>query len=227
MLKKMFARYKMLMSVAAVALLGMLSGCNHFAESTEKDSTKDIFGRPIQNGDPLPGDIVAKTMEQDSIFKALKDVVYSGMAGVLKNYGSKFREEYNSKYFITDLDNDGLPELWVKIGNYGDSGKLELYYPQSNGNLKKSFLFASPGKYYLGDSYLMQVVPNGPGYIEVNKIFLHRDEIHVDHIMSLDLYNNPDAKVPDFKEPEIQDISFKNLKPLQDFFHTSEKAPAD
>ena len=164
--------------------------------------------------DPLPGDLVMEALMSDSVQDVRKEDLRRSMTKIIKDYRKKFRQEYFTGYFMTDLDHDGLPELWVKIGNYRDNAKLELYYPMPDGSLRKSETFAEPGQYYIGENYLMQVVGSGPGYLDVNRISIVNGMMSVENERSIDLYSDPDAYIPTFAEHEIRDTSLTNLSSL-------------
>lgn len=164
--------------------------------------------------DPLPGELVMEAMMGDNLQDVRKEDLKRSMTKVIQDYRQKFRQEHFTGYFLTDLDKDGLPELWVKVGNYRDNSKLELYYPMPDGSLRKSETFAEPGHYYVGDDYLVQVVGDGPGYININRISIHNGLMHVENERGIDLYSDPNAKIPTFAEREIRDTSLTNLSTL-------------
>lgn len=185
----------------------------------------ELDPQELHNGtegrDPLPGELVQKILMEDSIRSVKNQELKNNMAGVIRDYSKRFRERYFNGYFLTDLNDDDIPELWVRVGNYRDNSKLELFYPMPDGSLKKSDTFAEPGQYYLGDNYMMQVVSAGPGYININKIDIHNGLMNVENIRELDLYADPNAQIPTFTEREIRDIPFSNLGPLYQAFKTS------
>lgn len=164
--------------------------------------------------DPLPGELVMQTLLEDSVQDVRRQELKKSMTNVIQNYRKKFRHEHFTGYFLTDLDDDGFPELWVKVGKYRDNAKLELYYPMPDGTLRKSSTHAEPGQYYIGDSYLMQVVGSGPGYIDVNRISIRNGEMQVDNERGIDLYADPTADLPNFAERVVRDTSFSNLTPI-------------
>lgn len=164
--------------------------------------------------DPLPGELVMQTLMEDSVQDVRREDLKRSMTNIIKDYRKKFRHEHFTGYFMTDLDHDGLPELWVKVGSYRDNAKLELYYPMPDGTLRKSSAFAEPGQYYVGDGYLVQVVGSGPGYINVNRISISNGMMKVENERSIDLYADPDAGIPHFAEREIRHSSLQNLNPL-------------
>lgn len=164
--------------------------------------------------DPLPGELVVQAILDDSIHDARREQLRTEMTKVIQDYRKKFRQDHFTGYFMTDLDSDGFPELWVKVGNYRDNSKLELYYPMPDGTLRKSDTFAEPGKYYIGDGYLMQVVGSGPGYIDVNRISIRNGEMHIVNERNIDLYGEPGVSMPVFAERAIRDTSFSNLSAL-------------
>lgn len=200
----------LILGLGSLAVLEVVSWHNDDDEIHEHPATMDQFA----SADPLPGDLVRQTLSEDSVHSVRMARIRSEMGKVISGYQKQFRHEYFTGYFLTDLDKDGLPELWVKVGNYRDNSKLELFYPMPDGSLLKSDTFSEPGQYYLGDDYIMQVVSSGPGYININKISLYNGMMNVENIRGIDLYEDPEASIPTFAEREIRDSSFSNLATL-------------
>lgn len=198
----------MIISIGGLVALGGCSSADH-DNAVDPDGTENLSMR-----DPLPGDLVREYLMEDSVKNIRREGLRKSMTKILTEYRKKFRHEYFTGYFMTDLDHDGLPELWVKVGNYRDNAKLELYYPMPDGSLKKSDTFAEPGQYYVGDDYIIQVVGSGPGYINVNRISIKNGSMRVDNENGIDLYADPEANIPVFAERAIRDSSFHNLTAL-------------
>lgn len=193
----------------------VLTGC--VGDGSRYEET-DWEGMHPANRDPLPGDLVKQTLKEDSIKLAKTDVVKQNMSKVLADYRKHFKGDHFNGYFLTDFNEDGLPELWIKVGNYRENSKLELYYPLEDGSLRKSDTPAEPGQYYLGDNYMIQVVGSGPGYISINKIKIHNGQMDVEHVRELDLYSDPSLSLPSFKEKEVRHSSLANLNALHNAF---------
>ena len=202
------------LSVMLVCIAGIVVfwGSNNSLYGFGGSHTADV--KHLQLNDPLPGELVMHSLIEDSVQDVRKEDLRRSMTKVIQDYRKKFRQDHFNGYFMTDLDNDGLPELWVKIGNYRDNAKLELYYPMPDGTLRKSETYAEPGQYYIGEDYIMQVVGKGPGYINVNRISINNGMMKVDNVRSIDLYTDPNASLPKFAEREIRDTSFNNLTVL-------------
>ena len=206
--------------LSALMLTGLLTSgvvmtsCDHGPKYEETDWE----GMHPASRDPLPSDLVKKSIEEDSLRDQKSKLVKQNMSKVLAQYRNRFKDTYFNGYFLTDFNNDGLPELWVKIGSYRENAKLELYYPLADGSLKKSDTTAEPGQYYLGPDYMIQVVGSGPGYININKIKIHNGEMDVENVRELDLYSDPTLSLPQFKEKEVRHTSLANLHPLYNAF---------
>lgn len=216
-------RAKNLMKKAAMlvmAFMGLwaLQSCDWASHEDIDLGLSETAGDALDR-DPLPGELVQKIIMEDSIRAATKIQLRKNMSAIINEYKTKFREQYFTGYFLTDFNDDGLPELWVKVGNYRDNSKLELYYPMPDGTLKKSTTFAEPGQYYMGDGYMYQVVGSGPGIININRVTIHNGTMDVENIRELDLYTNPEARIPKFKEREIKGIPLTNLTPLVNAFN--------
>ena len=213
-LKRVAASIAMLAALLASGTI--LSSC--VEHSGPKYEETDWEGMHPAGRDPLPGDLVQKTIEDDSLRLAKGNLVKKNMARVISEYRKRFKEDYFNGYFLTDFNDDGLPELWVKVGNYRENSKLELYYPLADGSLQKSDTSAEPGQYYLGDDYMIQVVGSGPGYININKIQIHNGTMDVMTVKELDLYSDPTLTIPEFAEREVRHTSLANLTPLYKAF---------
>lgn len=204
----------LLILILLLVVIGGAAVCWTFSFSfTDGDKKAELFHGP-NSGDPLPGELVKQIVYEDSVRTLRRGQLKEAMTNVIKDYRKKFRQEHFTGYFLTDLDKDGLPELWVKVGNYRDNSKLELYYPMADGTLLKSETFAEPGQYYIGEDYIIQMVGSGPGYIDVNKISLNNGVMSIENVNGIDLYSDPTASLPTFAEREIRDSSFNNLSTL-------------
>lgn len=209
-------------NIVLICVLGIVVFAGAFVLSASPwfdadDTAADVL--PTEERDPLPGELVQMHLDEDSVRHANKDIIKKNMAEIIKDYRKAFREEYYTGYFLTDFDEDGIPELWVRVGNYRENSKLELFYPEADGSLKKSLTIAEPGKYYLGPDYMMQVVGAGPGIISINRIKITNGQMDVENMRDIDLYADPGARVPKFSEKEAPDHSLGNLSPLYASFN--------
>lgn len=215
MLKSRFKAGSSTLFLVLLVFLLAATGCKRQGSTYEESDWESQlpYGR-----DPLPGELVMNTLKEDSMRVANRVAIKQNMLAVLSQYRKNYNQEYFNGYFVTDIDKDGLPELWVKIGSYRENAKLELFYPNPDGTLRKSDTPAEPGQYYLGDDYLVQVVGAGPGYININRISIHNGTMDVENVKELDLYSDPEAQIPKFKERELRHTSLANLGPLNSAF---------
>lgn len=198
-----------LVGAAGVSLLGSCSWGNQ--EDLENDGTHHT-GSLEDLDDPLPGELVKRALVEDSIVEARREKVRENMISTLNDYSKRFRNSHFTGYFLTDLDHNGEKELWIKSGTNRENSRFELYYPHGDGELMRSGTIAEPGRYYLGDGYIIQVVSAGAGIININRITIHKGEMDVENIREIDFYKNPDATVPKIPEPEILNIALTNIK---------------
>lgn len=199
--------------ILGLILLAMLTaGCGN--RRADDGSAERAPEAELQR-DPLPGDLVEQTIREDSIRNERNKEYKAAMTKVLADYRKKFRNSYFTGYFLTDLDNDGYTELWVKSGSVRDNSRLELYYPMPDGTLRQSETLAEPGEYFLGDSYLIQVVGAGPGLININRVGIYNGTMDIENLRTIDLYANPKAQIPTFEEKPIRAYSLSNLSPLK------------
>ena len=173
-----------------------------------------------------PAQQARKAQIEDSLWREAKMKLHQGMTDVLKTYQPNHKNNKHTGYFLTNFDSDTIPEMWVVIGNLAETFRLELYYPLPNGSLERSQVYTGFGTYYKGDKYLKSAVKNGPDYLSINQITIRKGELYADEIESINLTEDPNAKLPQFKEKEIQLIPFSNLAPLnQALGMTSKSAP--
>lgn len=165
-----------------------------------------------------PAQQARKAEIEDSLRREANKKHHEEMTNIIKTYQPNYKDNRHTGYFLTDLDNDSVPEMWVVIGNLGENFRLECYYPLADGTLHRSQLYTGFGTYYRGDSYLKSAVKNGPDYVSINKITLRKGELYSDELESINLNEDPNAKLPKFSEREIQLYSFSNFTPINQAF---------
>lgn len=168
--------------------------------------------------DPLPGDLVKQILLEDSLYSSSKDKIMEGMLTVVAGYKRSGSNKGLSSYFLTDLDHDSIPELWVKTATNEDDAKLELYFPTPDGGLKRSSSYAGIGKFYEGPGYLIQAASNKQGYFTINRITIDRGSMDIQEMETFDLYAHPEIKSKTFSEPLVKEYSFNNLTPIKTAF---------
>lgn len=173
--------------------------------------------------DPLPGELVEDILRTDSILDAQKDVVKDTMSKVLAEYSKKHNNPAQTSYFTTDLDNDKVPELWIKNTNAIGEPRIELYYPMKDGSLKQSEVPVRNGDLYLGDDFVMLVMRGDPGKILIKELSIVNGvaELHV--MKELDLALDPTLKNFTVGLPSITTAALSNLGPLNAAFEISFK----
>ena len=216
MFKKRTFTHELRRIFPATALLLLAVAAIWGFQSCDRDG--DGKSKTENRTDPLPGDLVRETILEDSLRQIRKEKVQSNMEKVLAEYKSRSSNLTFNGYFITDFDDDLMPELWVKSGTNRENSRLELYYPRPDGSLQKSEVKAEPGKYYLGEKYLIQMVGSGPGRLNVNRVSIHNGEMDVVKLMEMDIYSNSKNQMPKFEEREIRNTSLANLSTLYSAF---------
>lgn len=206
-------------AVSLMALGALWQGCTPKTEEERAKKPVAASESEVRGHDPLPGELVAQALREDSVRTARKAAVKRHMTEVIANYRKRFQEPYFNGYFLTDFDDDEVPELWVKVGSYHDNSRLELYYPMPDGTLSRSDVQSEPGQYYVGDGYMMQVVGDGPGVININRITIRRGQMYIENVKQLDIHSNPGAQMPKFSETEKRYSDFTNLSTLYNAFN--------
>lgn len=135
------------------------------------------------------------------------------MVGILK----KYRNQQTDGYFITDINNDGNPELWIDCyGDVATNGHKDIYYFDKNGVLKKDVL--QTGRRAHDFCY-----KNGKLYLVyenlIYEISLQNNKIHRNLILEFDMdWGEQDGEPKSFSKGSKQLWrSFQNL-PLIEFF---------
>ena len=192
---------KILLPLACAAIF--FAACDGLKEEKNGDEGRPAVSKKAVP-EMLPGDTlylpISKSTLPDSIRQALKQ----GMKDVLSSYDRRYKDKYYTGYFVTDLNGDSLPELWVKSGTHRENSRLELYYPLRDGTLKKSSTPAEPGDYYLGEGYVIQIVGAGAGMKNVNRITLRRGEMDIENIQEIDYLDDAKSALPKPEEPKIK-----------------------
>ncbi|MCH5214379.1 MAG: hypothetical protein J1E97_04240 [Muribaculaceae bacterium] len=203
--------------IAILLIAAATGGCNGGGFKFQKPE-EEAQEEQAPDRDPLPGELIDEHLTEQAANQDVKEQVKKEMTDIITGFRGRFTNDYYAGYFLTDLNSDGLPELWVKIGNNLSNSKFQLYFPLPTGHLRKSEISSTPGQYYLGKDYLIQVESVAPGIIDINKINIKGGFINLHLTHQLDTHVDPDAKIPDFKEKEVRFTSFRNLTILNSAF---------
>lgn len=199
---------KLFYLISAVLLSAMLAvSCN----KNKKDQVE-------VSSDPLPGELVQDALRADSIRTATMGMVKDSMKSILVRYEEKLPNKEHMRYFMTDLDHDKMPELWIRNGSARDDQRLELYAPLKSGGLKKSEIQARHSDYYLGDDYVVQVMRGDPGKILLNELTINNGNLESHLMKELDLSKDPTLSNPKIDLPEVKTSPIGNLTLLDQAF---------
>lgn len=222
-LKKNWVKKSIRLAAGMLPVLFVLISCGNAPMVSQDDSVPGI--RPMDEDSVLvklrqPG--LSKglsgidSLKRDSVTTAVKKLLRENIEKQFSDLRGTFSSDYFNGYFITDLDNDGFSEVWIKTGHNRQNSRLQLFYPQLSGEWKVSTMAAEPGEYYLGDGYVIQIVTAGAGVISKNKLSINRyGEMEIDNEMEIDQFETPEKKIPKPAEKSIKDIKFSNLTPLR------------
>lgn len=180
---------------------------------------------PEVSHDPLPGELVQDALREDSLREVTKDLVQDTMTKVLTQYNETLPNKQHTRYFVTDLNHDQMPELWVRNGSARDNQRLELYFPLPGGGLKKSEIPARHSDYYLADDYIVQVMRGDPGKILVNELTIPNGNLESHVMKELDLSKDPTLKNYKVDLPEVKTSPLNNLALLNAAFEGEYQAP--
>lgn len=132
----------------------------------------------------------------------------------------------HSEYFLVDMNNDKLPELFVKTGGCEADYELDVY-TISNGKVKNIYhTSAGHRDFYRGKDYLLMVEAH-LGEFASYKLTMPNDKIKEQLLVR----KAPDVPIdefdyPEYTEPQIE-FHFEDMQPLKDAFDVFSTAPAN
>lgn len=132
----------------------------------------------------------------------------------------------HSEYFLVDMNNDKLPELFVKTGGCEADYELDVF-TISNGKVKLVYhTFAGHRDFYRGKDYLLMVEAH-LGEFASYKLTMPNGKIKEELLVckALDVPID-EFDYPEYSEPQIE-FHFEDLQPLKDAFDVFSTAPAN
>ncbi|MCH5328835.1 MAG: hypothetical protein J1E02_07420 [Coprobacter sp.] len=140
------------------------------------------------------------------------------MTKVLKDAYAAFPDPNDEpQYFMTDLDGDKIPELWVTTGTSTADSKLDAYV-NNNGNLKK--ITTEEGvfncTYHIGKNYVLLCYGH-MGFGGWYKLTINNGKIKKECIFEEEL-GDDEYEYSKPKEPCIQEYNVSDLSLLDRFF---------
>ncbi|MCH5318206.1 MAG: hypothetical protein J1E38_00680 [Paramuribaculum sp.] len=157
-------------------------------------------------------------LRQDSIAKeekrkALMTDIYNKMAPVIS--AAKKKEGSWGAYFTTDLDEDGIPELWVKTGTCNADAIWSIYI-FNEGQLKKikEIAYAFDSVLYKDAKGIIEMFAK-QGYTIWTLYTLADGNMKWKKIFEENLYETGRGDYPTPKCPKVREFKLNNLEPLK------------
>lgn len=114
---------------------------------------------------------------------------------------------YDEGYFLHDIDNDGIPEIWIKSGTCRADTRMLVY--QYNNGIRKIY-DAGAGSFYIGEGYVLDVYAQ-MGYATWEKLTYNGSSITSTVIYEEDI----NGTNRDYRDPEEKYIGFYSLNNKQ------------
>ena len=163
-------------------------------------------------------------LRQDSIRQAnerislLKKSIYSQMENVLITLRDGEMSGFY-EYFLTDLNNDGISELWTITGTCTADSQISVYSVDENNRLKKKetdYTGAWNCSYHIGEGYVLECYGK-QGYGAWRKLTIGNNRINSKVIFEESLRDG-EYEYTDPKEPKADKHLISDLTVLRNAF---------
>ena len=121
---------------------------------------------------------------------------------------------YGAGYFLYDITNNGIPELWIKSGGCEADYELLVYNYNNSYEDGIRLLYkcdADHSSFYQGDNYIIKLYAH-MGYANWTKLTYDGWNIVVSNIYNEYISDNEDYLSPE--EPKIHLYSLSNKEPI-------------
>jgi hypothetical protein len=155
-----------------------------------------------------------KKQKEENQYKQLLKTIKDEYITLL-NINNLSNGDYEEGYFLHDIDNDGIPEIWIKSGTCRADTRMLVY--QYNNGIRKIY-DAGAGSFYKGEGYVLDVYGQ-MGYATWKKLTYNGFSITSTIIYEEDI-NDTNR---DYREPEEKYINFyplNNKQPILNAFKT-------
>lgn len=155
----------------------------------------------------------SKIIEENKI-SASKEKIRDAYLRIVKDIASKEMEDYSyhHEYYLLDMNDDGIPELWTLTGCCEADTSLDAYI-WDNGLRNIYSESGDHSSYHRGKNYLVRAY-GLQGYGVIIKLWYNGKRI-VDQLIheEVDVYPYTEPE-----EPEIQFYNVSNLQPIYNAF---------
>lgn len=174
----------------------------HFEPNPEELVRKDTISLIYENENWVIDDI--HHYKENFIECLTRD---SALYNAYSTYKTLLNANYDDEFFTYDIDNDDIPELWIKSGTCEADYILLIYKYTKNGVRKVYRGGAGHSGFYMGDGYILQTDMH-MGYAYWYKYTFDGKEIKRDQVFYEDI-SNVDR---DYTMPKEEKIVLKTLE---------------
>lgn len=215
-------------------LILFFSSCRHIKQDDKEtiklvvDSDSEVIeqAETIQMEKLREDSLQLERVRQDSItaLNETKQAVYDQMVKIMKKEAAQLKKQGGEpaylEYFTSDLDNDGIPELWIADNSIHINAFTKAYALQSDGKVKHIGNPWAYGSYHRGKGYLKFGFMHQGSWVIVKYTIKNGKLIEKVIDEGSEWEEGPDYReMPNIKEPVINPINASNLKPLRQSFH--------
>lgn len=223
---------RILLGIVALFLLMSCTGKNGSKKINEEsnrkaDSIAALEKKRAELEQARLDSIHQESLRQDSIEaeKEKKEDIYNQMIQIINKEKMALKADGGDpkymEYFTSDLDKDGIPELWIADNSIHAYAFTKLYALKSDGKVKHIGDPAAYGEYHKGSNYLKFESMHQGGWIII-KYTLKNGKL-IEKVLdegSMWDENDPDYReMPKIKEPTIRPVNISNLAPLRKSFN--------
>lgn len=205
-----------------MAVAGGFLGYNYYQQKQEAEKAKrekfvsDSIAQAMN--DSLMQAALMEKQREDSI-RITRELIVSAYTVKLNELDRMVDRKYETdfalkEYFLFDITQDGVPELWVKYGSCEADYELHVF-TYADGKTRELYSDAAGHTGYAqGTDYILAVLGH-MGYFQLKKISYDGKNVRAKVI--LDKTFGPDEDYPDVKEPYVPTADFSNTQMLSQF----------
>ena len=208
--------------VCGIVAIAIIGASYYLWQNHRTDGTESIIAMDDSTSD-------AEMLDSAQVEEAITDEVIGDSVAfaTVENVNESICEEYERlldenrssegecEYFLYDIDNDDMPELWMRVGSYEADYRL-LVYTYKNG-IKQLYEDGAGHSYFcMGTNYILQVWGH-MGEASWSKLTYDGTKIVAKTIFEEDIRDSErDYKKP--QEPEIDFHPSNDKLPIYDVF---------
>lgn len=169
----------------------------------------------IRNETSVPDKVDSFSDEGNAISENTQEDVKEAYLDFLSKLDAMDEEQVFASYFLFDITGDGIPELWIELGNGEPEHAISVYmYTHELAVLdageKGNAAFSA---FYKGTDYILQV--NGHwGIFSGTKIRYRNGRLEYEQVFT----EEPEENIEEFSEPPVESYSFNDTEPVLTMF---------